>query len=43
MSDTLDRESNELIEWAWGDGLAAIDAKDAEYTEASAHVEMFLA
>jgi len=42
MSDTFDRETNELMNWAWNDGVAAIDAKDGEYTEASAHVEMFL-
>ena len=42
MSDTFDRETNELMNWAWSDGIAAVDAKDSEYTEASAHVEMFL-
>ena len=39
---TFDDEMDELIEWSWGDGIAAIDAKDAKYTEASAHVEMFI-
>ena len=42
MSDLLDKEMTDLIDWAWGDGLAAIDAKDAECKEASAHIEMFL-
>jgi hypothetical protein len=39
---SFDDEMDELIEWCWDDGIAAIDAKDAEYTEASAHVEMFI-
>lgn len=39
---TFDDEMDELVEWSWGAGIAAIDAKDAEYTEASAHAEMFI-
>jgi hypothetical protein len=35
-------EFDEVAEWAWSEGIDAIDAKDDEYSEASAHVEMFL-
>ena len=39
---TPDEESDAVIEWAWGEGIEAIDAKDKEFVEASAHLEMFL-
>ena len=39
---TLDEEITDICDWAWTEGLDAIDAKDKEYGEASAHVEMFL-
>ena len=39
---TPDEEWNDVCEWAWGEGIAAIDAKDGQYTEASTHLEMFL-
>jgi hypothetical protein len=39
---SFDDELDELIEWCWGDGIAAIDAKDEGYTEVCAHAEMFI-
>lgn len=39
---TPDEELDDVVEWAWTDGISAIDAKDEQYAEVSAHVEMFL-
>jgi hypothetical protein len=39
---TPEQEFNEVLDWAWGEGIEAIDAKDKGYTEISAHLEMFL-
>jgi hypothetical protein len=39
---TLEEEMTDVCDWAWTEGLDAIDAKDEQYAEASAHVEMFL-
>jgi hypothetical protein len=39
---TPDEEFTDVYDWAWEEGIAAIDAKDEQYTEASARVEMFL-
>ena len=42
MSITPEEELNDVCEWAWTEGIAAIDAQDEKYVEVSAHVEMFL-
>jgi hypothetical protein len=39
---TPDEEFTDVCDWAWTEGLDAIDAKDKEYSEVSAHLEMFL-
>lgn len=39
---TLDEEVTEICDWAWTEGLDAINAKDNKYCKASVYVEMFL-
>ena len=39
---TFDEEMTDVCDWAWTEGLDVISAKDEQYSEASAHVEMFL-
>ena len=38
---TLDEEMTDVCDWAWTEGLDAINAKDEQYSEVSVHVEMF--
>ena len=38
----MTNEFESASDWAWGEGIAAIDAKDEEYKEASVHAEMFI-